>query len=93
MLETTKFIYSKTIAWQVEPVNDFVYIYNIERGNFIILEDVSKEIWLMIKKDNCLKDIIECISLQYEIEYRDIEEDITDAINNLIKEGALEIYE
>lgn len=90
MDKLSKFSFCNTIAWQIEPVTGLAYIYNVKRKKFIVLEDVSKEVWMMIERKKCLGDIIELIAQDYEVEYSVIEQDIIELINDLIQLGVLE---
>lgn len=88
-----KYRFTKKIAWQIEPVNDYVYIYNIETQKFIILENLSKEIWLLIKERKSFDDIITYLQKTYAIEEDNLRKDISEFIGNILKEGVIELYE
>lgn len=75
------------IAWQREQTTDIVFIKDYERQEFIILEDVSKDIWMGIVNGLSVKDICKQILLDYEGSDEntikgDINEFIQDCINN-----------
>lgn len=93
ILNNKRFKFSKVIAWQVEPVNDFVYIYNLKKSNFLTLEDLSKDIWLMIKEKKNILEITKQITNEYEVDFDIAKNDVIELINNLLIEGVIEYDE
>jgi len=80
---------TKNIAWQIEPVNDYAYIYNIAKQNFVILEDVAKDIWMLIVNSKGFTDIINTISLDYSIPVEQSNQDVREILDSLIAEGVI----
>lgn len=75
------------IAWQREQTTDIVFIKDYEKQEFIILEDVSKDIWLGILNGLSVENICKQILSNYEVTDEsmvkdDINEFIQDCINN-----------
>ena len=83
-MRENKFEITFNIAWQRELVNDFVYIYNLNKNEFILLENMSKDIWMMlIEEKRNINDIVLRIYDEYDIELNVLEKDIEDFIDEL----------
>lgn len=71
------------IAWQIERSDGFVYIYNIKENQFYYFDNVSKDIWIQIRENKSVGEIIKSLANKYQVEYEAIEEDINEFIEDL----------
>ena len=55
---TTIYNFAPNIAWQIEPVDQMVYVLNKKNDKFLYFDGVSKDIWLLISKKMSVRDII-----------------------------------
>ena len=81
------------VAWQRESTKVIVYLKDYEQQEFIIFENVSKDIWMGIMKNLSIEDICLKICEDYEISESgtirtDVESFIQDCMeNNWIEES------
>lgn len=68
-----KIKYSSHISWQ--RYIDTVYVFNEKNNEIYLFKDTSLDIWEMIDKKSCLKEIIDCLSKEYECDYNELSED------------------
>lgn len=93
MISGKTFQVRKTIAWQIEKTEDFVYIYNNANGQYYILEKIGKEIWLRLCEAVSFEDIVRGISDKYSVDMSIVEEDVRELVNNLLSEHILTMKE
>lgn len=75
------------ISWQIDSENDFVYILNIKNDEWIFLNNISKDIWILFSEKKEINEIVNKLSLEYEIKESILEEDIIEFLNSLLLEG------
>jgi len=59
-LQNKNYKYTLHIAWQHEPVEDYIYIMNYKTSDFLVLNDVSKDIWEAIPRYQQHESIMQC---------------------------------
>lgn len=80
------------IAWQREQTTDIVFIKDYEKQEFVILEDVSKDIWMGIVAGLSVEDICKQILSDYEgSDENTVESDIYEFIQNCINNKWIEV--
>jgi hypothetical protein len=84
--------FTNQIAWQIDRLENFVYILNINNGNWFILNDISKDIWLLIAENKNIDEIVNTLSTEYETEFNTIYNDIVEYISELQEEGLVHSY-
>lgn len=77
------------IAWQEEQTEKFVYIFDIPNNRWFYLNDVSKDIWLLIDNKRNINEIANELSKRYDVEYNILFNDIKEFINDLFIEGII----
>lgn len=70
-------------AWQEEKTSGNIYIKELKTGTFYYFNDVSKEIWMLIKNRKSIKEIKSILMDKYNIDYETISEDVEEFIKNL----------
>ena len=88
-MKETNYEYAMNIAWQIEPVENFVYIYNFLNNNFLLLESVSKYIWECIPTDVCASNIAQNISAKYNIDFETAVNDVKNFLETLFEHGVV----
>lgn len=67
-------IYSRNISWQ--DINNVIYIFNEINNKMCYLEDVSRQIWLMINRKMSIESMINNLSKTYNQSLDLIQEDL-----------------
>lgn len=67
-------IYSRNISWQ--DINNVIYIFNEINNKMCYLEDVSRQIWLMINRKMSIEIMINNLSETYNQSLDLIQEDL-----------------
>ncbi len=67
-------IYSRNISWQ--DINNVIYIFNEINNKMCYLEDVSRQIWLMINRKMSIESMINNLSETYNQSLDLIQEDL-----------------
>lgn len=79
-------------AWQEEKTSGKIYIKELKKGDFYYFDDVSKEIWLLIKNRKSIEEIKSILMDRYDIGYKIISEDVEEFIKSLeVKEIIQEV--
>jgi len=91
--QSLKVRFSKTIAWQFESNEEFVYILNNKNRKWYFIDEISKDIWLKIKNNITIKSVTDQLADEYDINYDILLEDVTNYILELQEEGLIELNE
>lgn len=86
-----RYYYCSHLAWQIEPSTKTVFILDKITNEMIIIEDSGRDIWLLISKESTLRDIIEKISISYECDASEIQDEILEFFTELLEKEL--IYE
>jgi len=87
--DNVRFSFTKYISWQIEPTEGFIYILNHKTNMWLYLNDISKDIWLLIEKRKNIKDITNELVEKYQIEFEIIYNDVCNFIEGLYMEGLI----
>jgi hypothetical protein len=87
MSKDTIFEFSKSIAWQIEPNKDFVYVLDNKNLIWYFFEDISKDIWVQVTLHKSLNNIIENLMKDYQVDYELIFNDVKNFIIELQEKG------
>ncbi|AIA68593.1 hypothetical protein AT52_00748 [Streptococcus equi subsp. zooepidemicus Sz35] len=85
------YYYCSHLAWQIEPSTKTVFILDKRTNEMTIIEDSGRDIWLLISKESTLRDIIEKISISYECDVSEIQDEILEFFTELLEKEL--IYE
>jgi hypothetical protein len=66
------------------------FVFNPGTGDSFSVNNTGSEILAMFKENNQLQDIIESISLRYEVEKSQLEKDLDDFVSQLYSYNLLE---
>lgn len=67
-------VYSRNISWQ--DINNVIYIFNEINNKMFYLEDVSRNIWLMINRKMSIENMINNLSETYNQSLDIMQEDL-----------------
>lgn len=56
-----KFSTTFKIAWQRNVIDDYIYILDYDTNEFVVYEDVAKDIWMKIQENLNMRQIINYI--------------------------------
>ncbi len=84
---STKFEFTKSIAWQIEAGQDFVYVLNNKNRKWYFFKELSKDIWLQIEQHKDLNNILKTLMEEYQVDYETLYNDVKDYIYELQEEG------
>lgn len=80
------------VAWQRENSEDFVFIKDYIKNEFVVLEDVSKDIWMGVirglTRDEIQKDLLDFYD---GVDADTIGNDIDDFISQCVRNGWIEV--
>lgn len=79
--------YYRGISWQ--SIGDIVYIINEDNKESFTLDGVAKSFWILIEKYSLLKEILNVLQKEYNVDRDIIFEDIKDIINDLINNNLI----
>ena len=88
---STRYYYSKHLAWQMEPTTEVVYILDKQINKIFLLEDSSKDIWLSFSKQRTYNQVLQSLSEIYGCEISEIKSLVDDFVQELLENGL--IYE
>lgn len=86
-----RYSFAPCVAWQIEPTEDFVYVLNNHKKEFLHFYDVSKEIWMLLSEGKTVREIINRLSESYQVSKDDVEEDVIQFLNTLVEEGVITV--
>ncbi len=78
---------------QWEAVDDEAVVLNMKNSHYYSLNEVGKFIWEKIDGNATLSDILDQIMETYEVDTESARQDLSDIIDELLKEGLLSIKE
>lgn len=85
-----KFSTTFKIAWQINVIDDYIYILDYDTNEFVIYEDVAKDIWMKIQKNWNVRQIIEYIVKNYDGAIYDfVKDDVFEFVEKNIEMGYL----
>lgn len=90
-LSNFKFGFTLSVSWQVIYSEDMIYVYEHKNKKEFYLENVAKEVWLLIDKGEPVSSIIRTLCALYDIETEILEEDIDELLSNLVLKNLIEV--
>lgn len=88
----TFFSISKAVAWQLEQTNKYVYIMDLSNQQQYKFNDIAGDIWKMISNKKSMLEIYKEISLIYDAEIKQIQEDVDCFVNQLLELNLIKTY-
>ncbi len=85
-----KFSTTFKIAWQRNVIDDYIYILDYDTNEFVVYEDVAKDIWMKIQENLNMRQIINYIVENYDgTKYDLVKADVFEFVEKNIKMGYL----
>lgn len=82
-------VLTNNIAWQKDTDNLFVYIYNVNNREYVILDGIGVEIWDMVVQGVAVEDIIKKILFEYDETEEIIKKDVFSTMTELKNSGVI----
>lgn len=82
-------VLTNNIAWQQDIEKQFVYIYNVNNREYVILEGIGVEIWDMVIQGSTEEKIIKKILLEYDATEEIIRKDVLSTMTELKNSGVI----
>ena len=84
---------AKHISWQIVPDHSFAYVFNIVDKKYYVFRNTELFIWELVAESGGIdaNAILTEVSKYYELEEKDVKDDITEFINSLYETGVISI--
>lgn len=86
-LEQKYSIDRKKITWRI--LDGEAVILNLDNGYYYSLNEVGTRIWQAIDKGKSSREIIDYLQEEYQVEKRQLQNDLAEIIKDLEKEGLI----
>ena len=85
--------FAKHISWQILPNKEFGFVYNIRDHKYYEFQNTELIVWELISKKGKIEEriLVELIADYYDMDVKDLEDDIYEYINSLFDIGVIEI--
>ncbi len=84
-----KIIFSDTVFAQ--EVDGEMVLLDMESENYFGLDEVGTAIWQAMQEKETLKEVLEVLLEQYEVEAEVLERDLSDFVAKLLESGLVEV--
>jgi ornithine carbamoyltransferase len=84
-----KIIFSDTVFAQ--EVDGEMVLLDMESENYFGLDEVGTAIWQAMQEKETLKEVLEVLLEQYEVEVEVLERDLSDFVAKLLESGLVEV--
>ena len=90
-IRTLNYSYNGKVICRTKPSEDggIVLAFDTDSGNMYEFNDVGSELFLMVKDSIPVEEIIAQILRDYDVEYQDIETDLTLFFERVLKLGII----
>ncbi|HDP69821.1 MAG TPA: PqqD family protein [Actinobacteria bacterium] len=79
---------SDKVPWRI--IEGEAILVGVEQGEVIHLNDTAAEIWNAIDEKNTVKDIVNHILDEFEVEKEEAEKDVLELLDKLLEKGVIE---
>ena len=86
-----KVIFAETVFAQ--EVDGEMVLLDMESENYFGLDEVGTSIWQEIQEKETLREVLEALLEQYEVEAEMLENDLSDFIEKLVESGLVKVEE
>ena len=86
-----KVIFAETVFAQ--EVDGEMVLLDMESENYFGLDEVGTSIWQEIQEKETLKEVLDALLEQYDVEAEMLENDLSDFIGKLVKSGLVKVEE
>ena len=86
-----KVIFAETVFAQ--EVDGEMVLLDMESENYFGLDEVGTAIWQAMQEKETLKEVLDVLLEQYEVEKEMLEHDLSDFVGKLIESGLVEVKE
>ncbi|MEM2842199.1 MAG: PqqD family protein [Thermoproteota archaeon] len=80
----------KAVAFRI--LGEETVIVNIDTGFYYTLNEVGTRIWQLLERGRSIKEIVRIVLEEYAVDEDKARKDVLEFINDLYKEGLVEIY-
>lgn len=85
MSDKSTYMFSNTIAWQIEKSEGFVYILDVKNDKTYYLDGVSKDIWMCIDSVLSFENLVKNLQVKYNgVPFETLKQDSSELITNLL---------
>ena len=86
-----KVIFAETVFAQ--EVDGEMVLLDMESENYFGLDEVGTTIWQAMQEKETLKEVLDVLLDQYEVEEEMLEQDLSDFVGKLVESGLVEVQE
>ena len=87
----TKVTFAETVFAQ--EVDGEMVLLDMESENYFGLDEVGTSIWQAMQEKETLKEVLEALLEQYEVESEMLENDLSDFVGKLVESGLVQVEE
>ncbi|ADY55919.1 hypothetical protein Sgly_1621 [Syntrophobotulus glycolicus DSM 8271] len=70
-----------------------VVMMSLDKGKYFALDSVGSRIWELMEKPQTVKEIIQCLLEEYEVDEQTCRNNVLEFLNKLDEEGLMELIE
>ena len=89
MILEQKFIVSETVFTQ--KIDEEMVLLDMESENYFGLDEVGTDIWQAMQEKETLKEVLEVLLEQYEVEAEVLERDLSEFVDKLVNSGLVKV--
>ena len=86
-----KITFAETVFAQ--EVDGEMVLLDMESENYFGLDEVGTDIWQAMQEKETLKEVLEVLLEQYEVETEVLERDLSDFVGKLVESGLVKVEE
>ena len=68
-------------------------LLDIRSNQYFALDEVGRRLWGLLSEGNSIRDIYQTLLDEYEVDAKQLEQDILELLNNLMENGLVEIVQ
>jgi hypothetical protein len=76
-----------------QEIDDELVILDMESENYFGLDETGTAIWQAVKEKESLKEVLELLLEQYDVDKEVLKQDLFDFVKELIENGLVEVVE
>lgn len=84
--------FSESISWQEIKSKNLIYIYEHKFRKEYFLEDVGREIWLLINQGKNYEEIICNLKVKYSVDLQTLKDDLNDLLQDFEEKRLIRCY-
>ena len=68
-------------------------LLDIRSNQYFALDEVGRRLWGLLSEGNSIRDIYQTLLDEYEVDAKQLEQDMLELLNNLMENGLVEIVQ